>query len=267
MKLIRQITTFFGAFRSRGLKRRLFHPMLLTPIVFCNFALAVADSKLPQTRQSLPAIEQAAKIFLEEKQVAADNASRETILADREIKIGTIDPRTRLKPCDGELKAFLPQQYKASGKMTVGVHCTGSVAWKVFLPASIERFMDVWVTSRSISPQEIITRQDVELQRVRFSNARRQPLENIELIENTSPRKRLSAGSVIYQDALCMVCRGDKVSVNAQSSFMSIMVEGVALSDAIMGETTQVRNSKSKRVFAAIVTGKNQLSVNLSRSR
>jgi hypothetical protein len=61
-----------------------------------------------------------------------------------------------------------------------------------------------------------------------------------------------------------MVRKGDKVAVTAQNEFMSIQVDGIALANARLGETTQIKNSQSKKIFGATVTGKNQLSITLS---
>ncbi|TQV84876.1 flagellar basal body P-ring formation chaperone FlgA [Aliikangiella coralliicola] len=214
-------------------------------------------AKNAENYQSLEEIRQAAKKFLEEKQPSAD-------IASTEITVGHIDPRTRLQLCDNGLVAFLPSGSRLKGKTTVGVRCNGKQSWKLFLSAKIERYQHVWVTTRNLRPSDILTKSDLTRQRVLTTNMRKIPVEDIALIMNTSPKRSMRSGSVIFQDSVCMVCKGQKVSVSANSQFITINVDGMALNDAALGETAQVRNSKSKRIFGAIVTGKNQLSVNLA---
>ncbi len=81
---------------------------------------------------------------------------------------------------------------------------------------------------------------------------------------NTSPKRNIRAGSVIFEDSICMVCRGDIVQVSAKNQFLAINLQGVALADATIGENTKVRNLQSKRSFNARVVGKNQLEVSLT---
>ncbi len=206
--------------------------------------------------QSVEEIRQAAKKFLEEKQHSAD---KDNIT----ITVGNIDSRLRLAKCEDALDFFLPQSGRRTGKTTVGVRCNTPTSWKIYVSAEIVRFQEVWIVTRSISRDEIITKADVEKRKMRVKNSRNIPMQSFKQLINASPKKNLRAGSIIYQDSLCLVCRGDKVSVSANNAYLSINVEGIALNDATLGESVQVRNSSSKKVFGATVTGKSQLSVNL----
>ncbi|MCW8878745.1 MAG: flagellar basal body P-ring formation chaperone FlgA [Kangiellaceae bacterium] len=210
--------------------------------------------------QPVESIVQAAKIFLEEKQHPADKDSIRIIVSN-------IDPRTRLTVCDRPLEAFLAPGMKLVGKTTVGVMCPGQKQWKIYVPAKVEKYVNVWVANRNLSTSDIISKADMRKRSISIDRLRKSPMENSAALLNTSPKRVMREGSVFFQDSVCMVCRGQKVNVSAVNEYLTIFVEGVALSDAILGETVQIRNSQSKRVFGAIVTGKDQLSVKLTENR
>lgn len=217
-----------------------------------------AKNKVAKSFHPIENIYNTAKIFLE-KHSNADPT-------DTEVSLGKIDPRIKFTQCDTKLAAFFPQGVKKIGKMTVGVRCNGKVKWKLFIAAKIERYETVWIAKHSLATNDTINQKDLSQQRVRIDSLRQSPMKDIHLIRGTSPKKRIRAGSIIYQDAICMVCHGDKVSIVANNSFINVSVEGVALGDAKLGENVKIRNLQSKRIFTAIVIGKRQLSVKLAKN-
>ncbi|TQV75299.1 flagellar basal body P-ring formation protein FlgA [Aliikangiella marina] len=232
---------------------------------FCLFSLFTASllgfNSAVDARefQDIEKIRQAAKIFLEEKQVAADKVNTE-------ITIGQIDPRMRLAKCSSEIEAFLPQTSRRTGKTTVGIRCGGPITWKIFVSAKITQYQEVWVLNRNVASGELISQSDLTKSRVEILNVRKIPMTDLNQIINASPRRTMRAGATIFQDSVCLVCRGDKVTVTAKNDFLSINVEGVALSNAVLGEVAQVRNSSSRKTFGATVVGKNQLNVTIAGS-
>ncbi|WP_444997713.1 flagellar basal body P-ring formation chaperone FlgA [Aliikangiella sp. IMCC44359] len=213
-----------------------------------------------KTIQPIEEIQYAAKKFLEEMHTSADNENIE-------IVIGNIDPRLRLVQCEQPLEAYSPQATRRNGKTSVAIKCTGPVAWKIIVPAKITEYQLAWVVNRRVFPGDLLNKRDISQKRVPINYTRKEPLLNKKQMLNASPKKVMRSGSIIYQDSICLVCRGDKVSVTADNQFLSINVEGIALSDAILGETVQVRNTRTKKSFGAVVTGKNRLSVNIAGSK
>jgi len=212
-----------------------------------------------QSWQSLDVVSNTAKNFLEEMQRPADNQ-------DIEVIVSHVDPRTRLSACEVPIKAFLAPGARTRGKTTVGVRCDGKKPWKLFVSARVVEYQEVWVTSRNLSKSDVIGRTDLEKKRISIDRLRKSPLLDISQIVNTSPKRHLRSDEVIFQDSVCLVCRGQTVTVSARNQFLAINVEGIALVDASMGETAKIRNTRSKRVFDAIVTGKNQLSIKLAQA-
>ncbi|MET1257250.1 flagellar basal body P-ring formation chaperone FlgA [Aliikangiella maris] len=242
------------------IKKGLIIKQLISTLYFCLLIfIPFMTNATSSNIQSIEEIQNAAKKFLEEMPLAADNPNVE-------IEVGAIDSRLRLVKCEQPLDIFLPQGVRHRGKTSVAVHCQSPVAWKIIIPATITQYQMAWVVTHRVSPGELLTMQDIQLQKVKTPHHQRQPLLNKDKILSANPRRMMRKGSIIYQDSLCLVCRGETVSVSADNEFFSISVEGVALSDAILGETAQIRNAKSMQTFSAQVTGKNQLSVNITGS-
>ncbi len=229
-------------------------------MLFFLILSAFSSSLKAKEIQSLEEIQIAAKIFLEEKQVAADKKHRE-------IQIGHLDPRLRLTKCQKKLDVFLPQKTRLTGKVSIGVRCQSPVNWKIYISATLIQFQEVWILNQNLARGDILTKSNVSKQRVNLNNLRYTPVQKIAKLVNTRLKRAMRAGSVIYENNICLVCRGEKINVTAKNRFLSIHVEGVALSDASLGEQVQVRNVKSRKVFGATVAGKNQIFVKLAGTR
>jgi len=229
-------------------------------IPFCLFVLQTA-ALATETRKFERAsnIIKTAKIFLEELTNAADNPAIE-------ITLNNIDPRLKLRKCHNPISASTDETAEKRGRLTVIVTCDYPIAWKVLLSASIDEYGEVMVARKTITRKSVLMEQDIEKKRVKVSSLRKQPLvDKLQVIGSTSKRQ-LRAGSILFEDSVCLVCRGDHVKISAKSRYLNIDLEGIALADARIGDTTLVRNKQSKRSFSAKVIGKNHLEVSLSET-
>ncbi len=229
----------------------------LSLIIIVNILSSSVGAQPTSSFESADNIRLAAKIFLEEITNAADNPSLT-------ISIGSLDPRLKLRHCNDKLQAFLPPSSKPMGRVTVGISCSSPVLWKIFISASVDQFTQVIVAKNNIAKKSIITEQDIAFKRVNSAMLRKQPATTKAQVVNTSPKRNLRAGSVIFEDSICMVCRGDIVQISAKNQYLAINLQGVALADATIGESTKIRNLQSKRSFSAKVIGKSQLEVTLT---
>ncbi len=222
-----------------------------------SYASGVLANQKPM--ESHATIQQTAKIFLEEMTNSADNSGIELTIKD-------LDKRLRLRKCDSPLQASLPPGAKTRGRMLVKVSCSAPVNWKVFVSGSIDEYADIIVAARTIPRKSIITRKDVVIKRLKVTPYRLSPLMDMKDVVGASTKRQLRKDMPLFENSICMVCRGDSVQITARSQFFSINMEGIALQDASLGETTMVRNTQSKRSFNAKVVSKNNLEVSLTSS-
>ena len=228
----------------------------ITTLLFIYLLNSPAFAEQQPLFESTENIRLAAKIFLEEITNAADNPSIE-------IKISDLDPRLRLRHCEKQLKSELPPSSKSKGRVTVSINCDHPVSWRVFVSATVYEYAEVVVAKNVLAKKMLISAEDIEIKRVNVSTLRKQPIFSEAQVINTRTKRYLRAGTVISEDTICMVCRGDVVEVTAKNQFFNINLKGVALADATMGSNTKIRNSQSNRSFTARVIGRNQLEVPL----
>ncbi|MDY3107972.1 MAG: flagellar basal body P-ring formation chaperone FlgA, partial [Succinivibrio sp.] len=84
---------------------------------------------------------------------------------------------------------------------------------------------------------------------------------NLNSILGAKVRKDIRAGDVIKQSDLCLIAKGDIVTIEAVSANMQIKTQGVALEEGKLNDLISVRNSKSKKVIQGIVVSPNTVRV------
>ncbi|PHS19799.1 MAG: flagella basal body P-ring formation protein FlgA [Kangiella sp.] len=227
--------------------------IIASSMLFTNSVIANGVTQY----ENLANIRNTAKVFLEEMTNSADTN-------DVELNVGRLDPRLKLKKCAEPLLAFLPQGSNSYGKLNIGVMCNGPVPWKIFISATKYHFQTVVIASNSLAKGKLISQQDLSYKRVQVNNFRKQPAIDNSQVVMTSARRFIRAGSIIYMNNICMICKGHKVSVSAGSKYLSINLEAEALADASVGETVRLRNFKSRRIFDGTVIGRNKAQVLLA---
>ena len=76
---------------------------------------------------------------------------------------GYLDPRLQLPRCTAALDPYLRPGTKLSGRTIVGVRCTGSRPWKVYLPVYVAVMETVLITNSSMPRGYLIQPEDVEI--------------------------------------------------------------------------------------------------------
>ena len=66
-------------------------------------------------------------------------------------------------------------------------------------------------------------------------------------------KRNLNTNKLIKSRDVCFVCKGDKVTINATKTGLSIKASGIALSDANIGGTVRVKNSRTQRIVVGTV--------------
>lgn len=70
-------------------------------------------------------------------------------------------------------------------------------------------------------------------------------------------KRSLSAGQAITQQDLCLVCKGDLVTIVSSHGTLEVQTRGIAQQDAILGQQVAVTNRQTqKTVFAEVVAVK-----------
>jgi flagella basal body P-ring formation protein FlgA len=212
------------------------------------FSLVLALEVWAEPLQSLDRIEQTAYVY------AMEQAQAEYDLP--QIVVGSLDSRLRLQQCEQDLEAFTHQGQISLGNQTIGVKCSSSVPWSVYVPVTIKLFKSVIVTTQALSAKHIITSSDVTKKRVDVGSLRQGYLSDAGFILGQQLKYTVPSGAVLNHKHVKpekIIRRGDLITLVAQAGAMSVRMSGTALSDASLGQRLKVKNSSSKRIVEGVV--------------
>lgn len=198
--------------------------------------------------QDLEAIRQVARSFV----AATEAAEGET----PQVRIGSLDPRLRLRACTDPLEAFSVSRAARGNALTVGVRCTRPTPWTVYVSARVVYTGPVVVAARSLSRGTVLTERDLRIVHkdvgTGSAGALRSPAEAL----GKRLRRPVAAGRVLTDtvlEAVPVIRRGQQVELVAGVGPLTVRMTGRALSDGAAGQRIRVRNLNSRKVVEGIV--------------
>jgi len=200
-------------------------------------------------------IEQFAKAFLLEK---FPSTGEEKV----HISVASLDPRIVIKPCNIPLTANIPEKNNARN-VNIKISCDESTPWKIYLSAKVEITKAILIAKNTISKGEKLDESNVELAYIATNKIRGDKLTDTRIIFGAKAKKRIAQGRAISKKSICLVCKGDVVTIIASSKSFSIKTQGVALSSGNINEQIRVRNTRSNKVITPRIKAINQVVINL----
>ena len=230
-------------FFSRGTLRSL--------VAACGLLLAFSAAAQPpqSAKQDSRLILQAVEKFLHGQ--SAD------LPGDVKIEIGALDPRLNLPACPS-LNAFLPKGSRAWGKTTVGVRCSASMPWTVYVRATVRIHGDYYVTAAPLARGALL--EETQLAKVRGD------LASLPAGVITDPAQAvgkmlampLAAGLPLRREMLHsqpVVQQGQVVRIVINGPGFSLSNEGRALAKGTEGQLVQARTPQGQIVSGIAKSG------------
>ena len=178
------------------------------------------------------------------------------------ISVASIDPRITIKPCQQELSANIPEK-TTSRNVNVKISCDDSTPWKIYLPARIEKTFAVVIATTTIEKGTVLSKDNIGVQYLADTKIRGKKLTNISAVLGGKAVKRIGKGRAINTRNICLVCKGDSVTITAKSSNFTIKTQGVAITSGNLNKQIQVKNTRSGKIIRPKVTGINQVLIHL----
>jgi flagella basal body P-ring formation protein FlgA len=200
-------------------------------------------------------IETFAKKYLEEKLVPPAGGKIS-------ISIAKIDPRITIKPCQQQLTANIPDN-TTSRNVNVKISCADLTPWQIYLPARIEKTFAVVIATKTIEKGVTLTKDNISLQYIANNKIRGKKLTDITSLLGGKTEKRIGKGRAINTRNICLVCKGDSVTITAKSPSFLIKTQGIALSSGNLNKQIKVKNTRSGKIIRAKVTAINQVVIHL----
>lgn len=180
------------------------------------------------------------------------------------IHVGKLDRRLHLHSCSNDLSAFLPGNSRHSGITMVGVRCTGTNPWTIYLPVKISVTATIAVAARNLNRGHVISDDDISMIKRNRHNLHNGYYTSKDAITGTLVRRRIRAGAIFSRrniKARPIVKRGEAVTIIAQSGSVRVEMRGVAKASGALNQKIRVLNKSSKRTVEGMVIGPGQVQI------
>lgn len=178
------------------------------------------------------------------------------------ISIANIDSRITIKPCQQALKANIPEKI-TSRNVNVKIYCADSTPWQIYLPAKIEKTFAVVIAKITIEKGATLSKDNISIEYLANNKIRGKKLTDLTAILGSKAEKRIGKGRAINTNNICLVCKGDSVTITAKSSNFIIKTQGIAVSSGNVNNQIKVKNSRSGKIIRSKVTAINQVTIHL----
>lgn len=201
----------------------------------------------------------------EEEALFLQNVAKEYMLAQfshkdndvlYEVKVSKVDKnRDYGGKCVGNLTAELvDKQIKRSN--VVKITCSRKeTPYVISIPVNVIVKRPITIALVNIAKGTIITKDMLSKEYVNENTSLSSSITNLDSIIGAKAKKDIRAGDAIKQSDLCLIAKGDLVTIEAVSNNLQIKTQGIALEEGKLSDTISVKNAKSKKVIQAIVTG------------
>ena len=139
---------------------------------------------------------------------------------------------------------------------SVGVTVNGKKVTQLIVPANIEVWSDVVLTSKPLGRFQPIGPDDLHVKKMDLARVSSNAVVDINHVVGSRAKRPIAANCVLRKDLVEMppsVKRGDLVSVVAESAHLKISIKGMAKEDGRIGDRIKIVNIRSKRSIYALV--------------
>lgn len=178
------------------------------------------------------------------------------------ISVARLDPRIAIKSCNIPLTANIPEKNNARN-VNVKISCAESKPWKIYISAKIEITKAVLIARDTISKGDKLDQDNVVLSFISINRLRGEKLTDTRIVYGAKAKRRIAKGKTISKSSICLVCKGDFVTIIASSATFSIKTRGVALSSGNINEQIRVKNTRSNKVITPRISAINQVIIHL----
>lgn len=233
------------------------HRLIKLVLVLVN--LSLLPMAMAQTTESLDKIRAVAEEF-------ALSQIEDSSLSEIQVKAAALDPRLKLSQCETQLEVFPTSNSGQISRSTVGVKCTGSKPWTLYVPVVIDALAEILVTTRPLLRGETLISEALELKKVPVSKLPLNYLDNPHQLAGMETSRPLKAGTTLTLNAVQprkIVKQGQVVKIVASGGGVQVQMAGIALKSGAVGDLITVQNNSSGRSVEAEVLNEGTVRVSL----
>ncbi|NOU50759.1 flagellar basal body P-ring formation protein FlgA [Pseudoalteromonas sp. JBTF-M23] len=202
------------------------------------------------------ALEEAARSFI-------SNLATQKPDSNLQIRAIPLDARLPTRQCETPLDISTNASAPFNRQVTVQLKCEDLSGWTQYVHIRIEELFPVIVSTEMISKGELLTEQHLRLEYRPKHFVRASYIDDINLLIGSRSKRVLREGMPVGMHQICMVCKGDIVSIYAKTQTLTIKTQGIALQDGNIGEQIRVKNQKSGKIVSGRVKDVDSIEVNI----
>jgi flagella basal body P-ring formation protein FlgA len=222
--------------------------VVCTSLLLCSFAVHA-------TNYSMADLTENAAEWLETQASAS-------ALNQLKIQVYPLDARLADKSCEQPLTFSLVGE-RLQRQNTVKVQCSDQTGWQLFISAKVSQFVTAVAVTRQLAAGSYLTSEMLTQTETELLQSRGPLVSEVQLIVGAKTKKALNAGQILTQNDLCLVCKGDVVTIVGVSTGLSVTTQATALQDGALGADVKVQNLQSKRVLTAQITAVKRVEIKL----
>lgn len=179
-----------------------------------------------------------------------------------QLELYPLDTRLANKECETALTFSLVTP-KIQRQNTVRIQCSDSNSWQLFVPVRMTQLITAVMSSQKIPAGSYITAEMLKTADIDLLQSRGKTVSAPEQIIGARSKKALNAGQIVTQSDLCLVCKGDIVTIEGISSTLTVSTQAIALQDGAFGDTVRLQNVQSQRIVSAVITAVKKAEIKL----
>lgn len=194
------------------------------------------------------------------KKTVEENVSNQT---DKVIKVHhpKLDERIQIGDCEQAPIAQVLKQHSRS--VNVKISCQSPRFWQIFVPVKVQSLVPVLVAKAPLAKGNVLDSNNTEIQMLPEHKVRGAYLTTDEGILGARINKNLRPNAPIFSRNICVVCKGENVTLIAKSETFSIKTAGVALQNGSIGEQVKIKNIRSGKTVVGRISAINKVEINL----
>jgi len=165
--------------------------------------------------------------------------------AQADVKAGTIDERLPLTRCEDALTISLPARMEIRRNTTVYLKCEGDKSWDLYLPVRVSIQKPYVTVAVPVAKGDILSEPMLTLAYQDQTLIRGDYLTDPTALIGVRSKRELKPGQPIRLTQVCVVCKGDQVTLSAENSSMQIKTMARALQDGSFGDMIRLVNTRS----------------------
>lgn len=180
-----------------------------------------------------------------------------------EVVAASIDTRLPLTECLGKLTADIRGDGEVRRNTHVYLQCHEQPGWELFVPVRVKVLKPVVTAADPVARNTLLQAQHLRVDYQDEVLLRGDVFSDPNQLIGTRNKRDLRPGQPIRSSQLCVVCKGDKVMILAETGSLSIKTEGLAQEDGSFNDNIRIRNLNSGREISARVTASGVVRVRL----